>query len=664
MRHLSRPLSLWVLLLLAWGPGTATAEEPSLCEEDKLTGAERGQEVEHRVEARPEGDLVRFTVHRTFHNPRPRHTELEARFTLPREGTVHGLALESQGQWTEGLLLEAAQAKRRYEALRRKGPAAPRALALLSSEDGATVRLKLWNLPPRASVTVRYEVRARLAYAHGRKSFTYPLPECEHSPRPALTLVPASPGEDLRLETPNSNPWRRELEASWEAGTARGLDARAGLVPWGTGSLGFLQVRAERLSEVPARARVVFVVDASHSVGPQGISRQLELAGEYLQWLPDATAEVVVFRRSAQRLFGRLIPASEWKTALATLPPERLAPGNGSHLDEGLKLAQRVLEDGSGPTRVLALTDGLLREAFEPVPPAPSTSAPDAAVHLRWLPLRTGNAAPHEKLSEPLVRGSCGTQLHAYGGGSTLESLVRPLRWEEVHLQDDQGARLKELPTLQEGEGLQLWLPSPQTTLGELVLHGRRWGCAASQPVARDDSLSADLVRNAWAHQRFEPWNRNKEELPPQEAVELLARKGDWVSGTHSLLVVPPGAGPSTARTHALPDGEAGGVIGGVVGGTISCPMAAPFQRPASPELMEALERLLQPVFTTCLGEGDNPSLQVRLETTGDELVDVRVTGAASEPQASCVREATWALRLPALCDDGLRASYTLTPRR
>jgi hypothetical protein len=39
------------------------------------------------------------------------------------------------------------------------------------------------------------------------------------------------------------------------------------------------------------------------------------------------------------------------------------------------------------------------------------------------------------------------------------------------------------------------------------------------------------------------------------------------------------------------------------------------------------------------------------------------VTGAASEAQATCVREATWALRLPALFDDGVAETYTLTPR-
>jgi VWA domain-containing protein/vault protein inter-alpha-trypsin-like protein len=663
MRHLSRPLPLWALLLLVWGPGTAVAEEPSACEEDILAGQERGHEVEHRVEARPEGDLVHFTVHRTFHNPRPRYTELEAHLALPREGTVHGLALESQGQWTEGLLLGASQAERRYQALRRKGTATPRAIALLSAE-GAGARLTLWNLPPRGSVTVRYEVRARLVYAHGWSLFAYPLPECEQAPQPALTVAPPSPGADVHIEQRDHSPWRPELEASWKAGSSKDLDARAGLAPWGAGTLGFLQVRVKRLSEVPARARVVFVVDASHSVGPQGISHQLALAGEYLQWLPDATAEVVVFRRSAERLFGRLIPASEWKTALASLPAARLAPGNGSHLDEGLKLAQRVLAEGSGPARVLALTDGLLRQAFEPVPPAPTTSAPDAAVHLRMLSLRTGQATPHEQLSGPLVRESCGTQLPSHA--SSMEPLVRPMRWDQVHLQDGQGARLKDLPALQEGDGFQLWLPSPRTPLNQLVMHGQRWGCAVSTPVELDASLSADLGRNAWSTLRAEPWagDKKEEELPPTQAVELLAKKGDWVSDTRSFLVVPSGAGPSTARTHALPDGVSAGVAGGIVGGTIHCPLASPYPCEVPPEHQEELEQRLRSAFSTCLGDGDNPSLQVRLEATGDEIVDVQVTGAASEAQAACVRETTWALRLPAFCGDGSTKTYTLSPQR
>lgn len=99
------------------------------------------------------------------------------------------------------------------------------------------------------------------------------------------------------------------------------------------------------------------------------------------------------------------------------------------------------------------------------------------------------------------------------------------------------------------------------------------------------------------------------------------------------------------------------------MGGTITCPLASQAARAASPKLAEELARLLQPVFSTCLGVGGNSSLAVSVEATGDEIVDVAVTGAASEAQASCVREATWALRLPAVCDDGFVTDYTVMPR-
>jgi hypothetical protein len=135
-----------------------------------------GSEVSHRVEARVEGALVHFQVTRTFHNPEPSHVELGELLALPSGGTVHGLALESQGQWTQGVLLGAEEAEQRYERLRGRGAAVPRPVALLSSAGSETAWLRLWNVPPRASVTVRYAVRARLVYGEGRRSFAYPGP--------------------------------------------------------------------------------------------------------------------------------------------------------------------------------------------------------------------------------------------------------------------------------------------------------------------------------------------------------------------------------------------------------------------------------------------------------------------------------------------------------
>ncbi len=646
MSPFPRPLAACLLLFLSV-PGTALAE---------------GDEVEHRVEGRVEGDHVLLSVYRTLRNTTARYVEQRHGFMLPPGGTVHGFALQAQGVWTEGVLLAASESERRYEALRRRGTAAPRTLARLS-EYGYGVQLLLWNVPPRSSVTVRYDVRIRVEQTRGRSSFSYPQPwdgeEGEEEPKPSLTLTPPHPEADVRIGPGRYSALGQELlEVSWKPRPFDGIDARAGLAPWGSGTLGFLQVRAGRISEAPTRARVVFVVDASHSVGAHGVTQQLARAGDYLQLLPDAVAEVILFRRSAERLFGRFLPASEWTAALASLPAARLETGNGSHLDEGLRLAQQVLAEGTGPARVLALTDGRLRRAFEPIPPAPSTSAPDTAVHLLWSMGR--NYVPmHEKLSGPLVRESCGTRLPPYA--EDMEPLVRPVRWERVHVEDRQGTRLKELGALGEGDGLRTWLPSPETPLRELVLRGTRWGCPASLPVEHDPALSADLGRTAYG------WNvsrddagSGKDEPPPSEAIALLAKDGDWLSPERSFLAVPPEARPSSARTRALPEGVEGGVIGGVTGGVISCGIGSSPQAREDSRKYEELMRLLQPALSACSPKGRNTSLQLHVETTGNEVVDVDVKGAASETHAACVREAAWALRLPSLFDDGLAGNYTL----
>jgi hypothetical protein len=659
MRPFSRPLVACLLLLVSV-PGIALAEEP-----------EEVSEVEHRVEARVEGELVHLTVHRTFHNPGKSYTEWQEWLQLPQGGTVHGFTLEAQGQRTEGALLEADEAQRGYDALRRRGNAAPRTVALLSESGRETVHLRLWNVPPRASVTVHYSVRSRLDYSHGRSSFSYPGPTETQAIKPVLTVTPPYPGADIRLAPPETASETEkamragELEASWEAVPFQGIDARVGLMPWESGSLGFVQVRAaKRLSEAPERARVVFVVDASHSVGPKGIARQLAFTESYLQRLPDAMAEVVVFRRSAQRLFGRFVRASDWKASLANVPAERLEPGNGSHLDEGLRLAQRVLSEGNGPARMLVLTDGLLRQAFEPASPSPATSAPDSAVHFLRLPNRKGWEPIHRKLWEQPVRSACGTRLLLSSfrdlPPEDLESLVRPVRLEKVWIKNEHGEQLLDLDDLQEGESLQEWLPSPQQPLRRLVLHGQFWGCPSSMPVQLDQALSADLGRNVYAEVDSDFDSDTTEEEPTLSGLrEQLAKTGDWLSSARSFLAVPAGA---SASAEVDPQEEEGGVVGGVVSGSIGCGIGSPQQPGNLPERTAELTRLLQAAATTCSRKGGGTPLQVRVEATGDEIVDVEVTGATSTAQATCVREATWALRLPPLFDNGQQAFYSITP--
>lgn len=657
MRPLARPLLACLALLLpsalvrAEPPTDPEPAESRPCEEEKF-----GREVGHRVEAHVEGDRVRLTVRRTFLNPSQRYTEWETDLTLPRGGTVHGFALEDEGRWTPGVLLPATEATQRYEALKRPGSAAPRPSARLSAENNHEVRLSLWNLPPRGAVTVRYEVWLRPSFAGGRRFFTYPAPSEGPGPRPELTLAAPSLAADVRVEEKHPEPDERELEASWRDEPTEGVEARWGVVPWDTGSLGFVQLRTGRLSEAPAQARVVFVLDASQSVGAQGIAEQLSLAEHYLQLLPDAQVEAVVFRRTAERLFRRFLPASQWRDALERLSPARLEPGNGSHLDEGLKLAQRVLAEGQGPARVLVFTDGRLRHAFTSVPAAPSTSAPDAAVHLVWLPYAP-NPEP-AALAGPPVQGSCGLRIDA---SAHLDALVRPLRLEQVRLEQARGPLVRTLEPLDEEQERQLWLPSPQTPWGPLVLRALRWGCPFSAPLVLDASLSADLGRTAFAWPTS--WStKERAEAPPTESSERFARTGPWVSPAWSFLAVPEGTGPSSVHAREV-ECSSGGVSGGVIGGTIGCSIGARHLASRPTEALATLTRLLKPALAPCLGTRALPQLQVRVETTLEEIVDVEVVGADSETQASCVREATWALRLPSGFEGGDAGDFTVSPQ-
>jgi hypothetical protein len=238
-----------------------------------------------------------------------------------------------------------------------------------------------------------------------------------------------------------------------------------------------------------------------------------------------------------------------------------------------------------------------------------------------------------------------------------LEALVRPVRLESVRLVDERGDLVHDFDTLEEGEGLERLLLHTETPPSRLVLKGLRWQCLYSQPVEVDAALSADLGRNAWSLA-----SSDASDEVPEEVVQQLAARGNWVSPVRSLLAAPTDAGPSTAGTVALDDGVEGGVIGGVVGGTIGCPLAAHDWEGALARKKAELVRLLLPGLSGCVREGNGQGLRIAVETTGTEVVDVTVTGAVSPEQEACAREVAWSLRLGELFDDGRHLSHEVKP--
>ena len=123
---------------------------------------------------------------------------------------------------------------------------------------------------------------------------------------------------------------------------------------------------APELRPLPRKAQVVFAIDASHSMGEAGIDAQLAIARAYLGHVGDAEVEVVVYRRAATRLFGGFVGAATFDAKVkAAAAAGKLAPGNGSALDEGARTAVAALAGRKGPLRIVMISDDLLRPRWD-----------------------------------------------------------------------------------------------------------------------------------------------------------------------------------------------------------------------------------------------------------------------------------------------------------
>jgi len=94
------------------------------------------------------------------------------------------------------------------------------------------------------------------------------------------------------------------------------------------------------------------------------LATQLAIVEAYLANVPKAEVELVLVGRAAQRLFGRLVPATEVAPALPAGLAQRPL-GNGSFLDRGAAVAAELLARDGRPGRVVLFTDDQMRAAFD-----------------------------------------------------------------------------------------------------------------------------------------------------------------------------------------------------------------------------------------------------------------------------------------------------------
>ncbi len=615
-------------LLLAVGCG-APAFEPTLA---PLT---------HDVEYQVEDGVARMTVHRAYRGVET--PELDLAVPLPTAGAVDRFRFAIDGRWYGGELLDANLAEQRYRVLSGLAGVEGSAVAgapppaLLAFDEPGRLRLRAYPITPEETVEIEYRVTLPTCHANGRTLFDYPFDPQD----PPLFSGPGQIRDRLDTDDFESacDPNATALEGAGvviELDPLPSLSATYAVQRAGERSVVRVAIDAPpELAPIPAAPTVVFLIDGSYSMGDVALADQLGWARAYLDWVPDASVEVVVFRREAERLFERMVPARDFADAVAALPAERRALGNGSSLDGGLALATSILDSAGGETRVVATSDLLLRDAFDPE--AARESLGPAVLHLLRhevdpeldpsLSLDPGGAWAALPEATGGVFGTLDGDPTADRAIEVAEELVHPIRLDAIELAGLDGVTHD--PTLERGRGQHTIALLSHGAPDRIEIRGRLWSTEVSLERGRsrevDDAMPAILVGTVQA-------------LTSEELREV-AEAGGVVSEETSYLAEMGGRDPlpppeEVFETFCL------GARG--FGTSYSCGcngFGTSYGITGEP-----LRRQVSAFVDACGARG----VEVAIETTRDEIADVSV---AADEGAECLTEAIWSLRI----DEGYR---------
>lgn len=148
------------------------------------------------VRARLDGLLARVVVTQTFVNLHDQPLEATYIFPLPDRAAVTHFRLEVAGRVIEGDLKERGAARREYDQAIAEGHQA----AITEEERPGVFTMRVGNLPPGESATVRLTLTGPLPYGDGEATFRFPLVV---APRfiPGLLLPGPSVGTGTAADT-------------------------------------------------------------------------------------------------------------------------------------------------------------------------------------------------------------------------------------------------------------------------------------------------------------------------------------------------------------------------------------------------------------------------------------------------------------------------------
>ena len=589
----------------------ALALIPSVAAADRLEvvggGSGRVEEVSHTVDISAEPGLAVLRIQRTIRYTGPATADVVVHAALPLGGVVTGVSVEGRGE-------------------------------VEVQSEGDDALLFFADVASRSKRRIRYRVEVPLV-AEGASATVW-LRQFDPTTN-ALEPVVRLGGEVL---LPADNPvWDPVVVPQSVPDAGRG---RWGIAQLPDGWLWRTEVDApKQLGEKVRDADVVFLLDVSRSQARRGIEVQLELLHEWARQMPHARYQVIAYHRQADLVF------STWKGADGIrdlgVGHAQLAPHNGSDLGAALKLAASTLQGREGPAFLVAATDGETSVSAAPKRMAALLDGlgRNVVTHLILASGRHTRGAIERRANghrlAKIATEHGGMPVHVYlpprwdepPAPVALQPLLRVLRVDQYDARIDTKLQLGDRAGRRLYEGHSAVLAGrterkPKSVVPSGVVWSKRWELPAKRSAAVDRRAAVFA-----ANQRD-----GGVTLTPGE-VAYLGRKLKFVTAQTALKATGKVVEVVTPRDTGVEPVDATGS---------RAPRAKSETTPPSEISKAQMRELFRAKYLPCINRysGDTATLQVSLEMSWNEVLDVTATGADAATNG-CVEEAIWAVDFP-----------------
>jgi len=336
----------------------------------------------HHVDVNIEGQLAITRIDQVFINQVNRPIEGTYLFPIPEGAAIKDFKMWMNNEPIPGKMLDKDEARRIYMSIVRqmKDP------GLLEYVDRGLFRASVFPIPANGEQRIEIEYTEVLTKNNNIVPYTYPLNTERFSAKPikdvTITVnihskIPIksvySPTHTVSTRRPDNNTATISYE---ETNTRPDMDFSIyyslsednigmSMITWTPqGEDGYFMFLASPPAQVQEREvtakDVLFVFDRTGSMSGDKIEQAREALKFSLRNLNEKDRfNVVTFNETPSPLFDSLQPATRANVDLALEMADTLTAMGGTNIDEALTSSVPMLDDGSRPSFVLFLTDGL-----------------------------------------------------------------------------------------------------------------------------------------------------------------------------------------------------------------------------------------------------------------------------------------------------------------